>query len=200
MKRHDYLAEGKYQQVYRHPTNEALCVKVPRNGRDLDQSTIRDIQAWKQLKWNGCDFDRIPYYHGQVKTNRGSGAVWQLLSNTDGSPAITLLAAMGHQLVDPVHCRQRLLEYGNWAIEHRVIGCDLHARNLVCQFDAFGDFKIAIVDGWENSERIPISNWSRLLGRMKTRRRWLRFLTRFDSGFAEDGSGEYDPTVIGWET
>ncbi|MEM8865161.1 MAG: YrbL family protein [Planctomycetota bacterium] len=185
VERQDLVNRGYWRRVYRHPHRRGLCVKTPRRGGRNTRYLRRELSGWKNLEASGCDMSRLPTFHGCVETQFGVSSVWELISCANDRVAPPLDTALHLGLVNIDHCRARLRSFGDWMIANGVIGSDLKLSNLVCRFDRRGDFELVFVDGWENSELVPVSSWSPLLRQQKVQRRWKRFLEKFERYLVE---------------
>jgi len=82
------IARGWHRECYLHPADNNLCVKVEVNG---DETETRDEQAYyRHLDKRLTDGQSAPHFHGQVVTNLGNGAIFDLVRDADGEVAKTL--------------------------------------------------------------------------------------------------------------
>lgn len=171
------IARGLHRECYQHPSDPALCIKVVVNGDDTE--TLREQAYYQHLKQHLTDWQSIPYFHGEVQTDKGLGAVFDLIRNVDGTVAKTLK----HYLDDPALYKQyenilktALQTLYQYQVEHNVLTMSLKPYNLLLQLDeSQTQGKIYIIDGLGNSEFLPLANHLRLLGKAKIRRKWRRF-------------------------
>ena len=133
----------------------------------------------------------LPAYHGDLETSLGMASVFDLISDTDGSTSRTL----GYYLQSEELTQQNyegllssLSQLKNYLLSQKIIVRGLAHRNIVCQRNETGIFRLAIVDNIGNSEFIPISNYIDFLAERKIHKKWKRFEKRQLEEFTENSA------------
>ena len=82
------VGKGLHREVYVHPDDSSLCVKVVvLRG---EEETRREQAYYKLLQRRNIVWDMLPQFYGVVETNKGEGAVFELIRDVDGSVSKTL--------------------------------------------------------------------------------------------------------------
>jgi hypothetical protein len=180
----DFVGKGNHREVYRHPDDPQLCLKVNISS-DLTsrekREQLREKSYYSLLKKKGVSFSMLPAYHGDVETNLGTASVFNLMSDTDGSTSRTLgyylkSEELTQQNYDGLLSSLALLK--EYLLSQKIIVRGLAHRNIVCQRNGSGIYNLAIVDNIGNSEFIPISNYVDFLAERKIHKKWQRFEKR----------------------
>jgi hypothetical protein len=175
-----FLASGANRIVYRHPTNPRLCVKVHLPTATRRDESRREVQECKRLRRGGCDFVHLSQFHQWIATDHGTGSVWDLALNYDGTVAAPLLNLLQSNRLSLDECRAELTKFQTWCLKFGVITHDVHPKNLVGQFSSRRELRLVLVDGGGNNELIPVSEWFESLRQQKIARKWQRFVAKFD--------------------
>ena len=167
---------GRRRLVYAQPEDPALCIKVPRNGRQGELQQQREIRYYRQLQKKGIPFDHISRYLGTVETSVGTGYVYEAVRDADGRISDRFKELILHgkgEVADYLRIMQKLEDY---LFDNLILFYDMGPSNILCRRDAKGVLEPVIVDGLGDVVAIPILNYSRHLRRQKIRRRWLRMI------------------------
>ena len=84
-----FYGKGTHKKCYLHPSDSSKCIKMAYTEpgeRDLK----RELTYLKVLKRQGKDYSVLPNYYGSVSTNLGTGHVYELIKDFDGSQCKTL--------------------------------------------------------------------------------------------------------------
>ncbi|MBL4783084.1 MAG: hypothetical protein JKX92_12655 [Porticoccaceae bacterium] len=171
-----FVGKGLHRECYIHPDNVQLCVKVVVAG-DLSESK-REQSYYKLLQKRGISWDILPRFHGLIDTNRGAGAVFDLIRDFDGEVSKTL----EHYL-----CAEQLASSENTGIKqaigvfrrelHRqaIITMTLSPKNIMYKKTAANEGTLIVIDNIGNSDFIPICSYINYLAQKKITRKLLRF-------------------------
>ncbi|HDQ40792.1 MAG TPA: hypothetical protein ENN39_07165 [Desulfonatronum sp.] len=80
--------KGAQRACYRHPSDASLCIKIlhdPREDSPGQRETREEIAYYAHLQKRGISWEMLPFYHGQVETNFGTGTVFDLVRDRDGN-------------------------------------------------------------------------------------------------------------------
>jgi len=171
------IARGWHRECYQHPNNHNLCIKVVVNG---DERETRREQAFYRLlnKRKVECWDHIPKFHGNQLTDKGMGAVFDLVRDHDGQVANTL----HYYLNDASHTSRyassiltAMRELKNYQKKHNIITMSLKPKNLLFRLLKSGQGEIVIIDNLGNADFFPISSYMPCLGKRKIERKWQSF-------------------------
>lgn len=170
------IGKGLHRECFVHPDNNNLCIKVVTNGNQ--QETQREQSYYNLLDKKNITWDMLPKFHGNIKTNMGSGAVFDLIRDHDNNTAKTL----GHYLKDEELLQENydyilsaLQELKHYLISQNIITMSIKPKNLLFQKQKDGQGKVYIVDNIGNSDLIAISSYSYYFGKKKILRKWINF-------------------------
>ena len=85
------LGTGRHRKCYAHPDDAQRCIKIVYNsGHGGDKETQRELKYYAHLSRYLKDWSGIPRYYGTVETDCGTGYVYDVITDYDGKPSITL--------------------------------------------------------------------------------------------------------------
>ena len=178
------VGQGLHRDVYQHPENPGLCLKV-RVDRDRvnrgDQEEQREQAYYRLLAKRGVPWEGIPKFHGNVETNLGSAAVFDLIRDADGEVSKTLEYYFGQITITEAHQAELIFELNqlkNYLLRHNIITMSLKPKNIVFQRLEDDQWRCVIIDNIGNSDWIPLMTYVPLFGRIKIRRKWQDFERR----------------------
>lgn len=170
------VGKGLHRECYSHPDNVNLCIKVVVNGNVKESK--REQKYYEFLEKKQTPWDVIPKFHGNIETNIGQGAVFDMIRDHDGSVAKTL----EHYLVSDIETEryfcglsQSFLYLKNHLLDHQIITMTIKPKNILYQKLSQKEGKLVVVDNIGNSDFFPIANYSRCFGSKKILRKWQRF-------------------------
>ena len=174
--KHHLVGKGLHRECYRHPENENLCIKVGISGNHRE--IRREKNYYRHLQKRKISWEMIPRYYGDIKTNMGPGSVFDLVLDDDGAISRTL----EHYLTscaktDSLVCNiaKALFRFKNYLLEQRIITMTLKPKNIACQKQATGDFRLSIIDNIGNSDFFPLCTYSSFWAKRKIIRKWSKF-------------------------
>ena len=154
------FARGSHRDVYVHPHNPNLCVKVmarpkDRSCRKAHRRELRDwawLQRWGRSAW----FDRIPAIKGVAETDIGSGIVSQLYRDEDGRISRNLDRIIHEDGISP-SLMQAVEELKEWLKQHQLPTWDTGPHNTVAVRRGDNHWTLFIIEGWvhRRCHRIP---------------------------------------------
>jgi len=172
------VGKGHHREVYRHPENDKLCIKLVFDGHD-DSSEIQSEKSYyKHLQKRSVSWDMLPQYHGDVTTNLGEGTVFDLVTDNNNEVSKTLayyFASSERTQANFNDLVKTLNSFKHYLLEQRVITKGLAPRNIVCQCNDSKITKLYVVDNIGNSEFLPISSYIGFRARKKINKKWARF-------------------------
>jgi hypothetical protein len=170
------IGKGLHREVHQHPENSNQCIKVVVNGDDTE--TKREQYYYRFLTKRGVVWNSLPQFFGNVSTDKGQGAVFDLIQDSDGSVSKTLeyylQTNVEEKLTQQIKDALRLLRQD--LLQQNIITMTLHPKNMVIQKHNSG-VSCFIVDNIGSSEFLPLSIRFHYFGRRKIERKWQRFIT-----------------------
>lgn len=139
----DKIASGGERDIYLHPEDPTVLIKIH---KDIHvKRNYLDCRCIGQA--NGSARNILPHFVGWVKTNRGHGAVYQAIRDSDGSISRQLLELANSGEISEADGRALLIDFFSVAFENNLPMHDIHFRNLLVQID--GDRRrLILVDGF----------------------------------------------------
>ena len=161
-----FIAKGKHRKVYLHPTEFEKCIKIPRAGL---KKRSRDREIKYLLKYSKLSSNYLSMYLGDVITNLGSGDIFHLIRDSDGSISKPL-----SELEKLEGIEEKIYDLYLDCMMHRVLIGDLNMGNIVAQM--FGDsaYKLWIIDGVGNSDYIKVCDFSKYFLYKKINRKFSK--------------------------
>lgn len=200
------LASGSYRQIYQHPFEEALLIKVLRQ-KTLNESLpwyksmrrggpyraqYREQKEYRLLqKRNLHDLPFIQKYIGKVDTDLGPGMAVEKLVGRDGKLAPTITEIVQREGLSE-SLRQMLIELRDMVIGYNVIFSDVRSNNIVLAHDRHGD-RLVIIDGLGDRLWLPVNSMSAKINRFNRRRHFERAFEKIDSMHQEYLAGRAAP-------
>ncbi|BDR14742.1 PhoP regulatory network YrbL family protein [Vibrio sp. STUT-A11] len=171
------IGKGAERVCFQNPSNPAQCVKLSQ--KDAAKQTYREIQFFERLKNKNVQFTHIPKFLGKVTTETQVGFKQQVVLDEDLSVSLNLaqyIVQQGDELdIDNLLLKIRILK--DYLVESRVIPSDLVLTNLLVR-QAEGDITLYLIDGFGNTEFIPVSDFIPYLMHKKINRKFKKFLRK----------------------
>lgn len=171
------VGKGLHREVYVHPDDSSLCVKVVvLRG---EEETRREQAYYKLLQRRNIVWDMLPQFYGVVETNKGEGAVFELIRDVDGSVSKTLeyylqSAQLTEQYSQGIQHSLQLLK--DYLLSQNIITMTIKPKNIVYKKQDEQSGLCVIIDNIGNSDIVPLSSYSSFFGRKKIMRKWTRFI------------------------
>ena len=183
-----YFSQGTTRKCYLHPRDPDLCVKIPlqnqlKRQRGILRSIERENTYYKKLIKNNISWSHLCQYHGDVKTNLGTGSIYQVIRDTDGEIANNLAHYLNQGDFIRKHQTQlvtALRELFVYMVNNRIVTTSLLPRNIVLT-GISERFKLTIIDDIGNSEWLKVSELTTALTIRKIRRKWHKMLTNMQA-------------------
>ncbi|WP_430252379.1 YrbL family protein [Neorhizobium sp. DAR64860/K0K1] len=181
------VASGSTRDVFRHPTDRSLLIKVNKAA----PSPRRFFRRWSVLKavrrvYKNVvplrrelgEYSRMKAYEAETKrhlqrfshlvmTDRGVGLVVRASRRLDGTLALTLRKIIQLGIYDKA-IDTRMREFLDWYEKSGIVAADVHLDNIV--FDETLD-SIVLIDGIGDKTFIPLRAWFPIVNKLYKRSR-----------------------------
>lgn len=170
------IGKGLHRECYIHPENSNLCIKIVVAG--CDSETLREQAYYEFLEKRNVSWKMLPKFYGNVETNLGFGAVFDLIRDYDGEVSKTLEDYLSSAEETKFHfcgLSKAIPSLKCFLIQEKVITMTLKAKNIVYKRINDTEGILVIVDNIGNSDFIPICNYVNFFAKKKILRKWQHF-------------------------
>lgn len=184
------LAVGHLRQVFEHPHDPGLIVKVMRADAVAQRSARWHKRLARALQYSGyvrelkeyvASRARFPHLDapiarmvGVVPTDLGLGLVSEKIRSVDGALAPTLARRYELERGFSAPIEQGLADFVDGLLASNVIVGDMHAWNIVYGSDSRGGPRFVMIDGFGEKHFIPLASMSRSVNVRNTHRLYRR--------------------------
>lgn len=170
----DFLGQGGTKRVYRHPDNPQLCIKFPRKDKPRAlNGLLRELKYLKKYQ------EKLPFlspYLGKIQSNLGTGYLYQIAQNEDGTPAKDL--RQHHQHLDSETLYQKISHLYQLLVKERAVVNDLQLSNFFIIEKSGKDYDLCLVDGFGNTNLIKICDYSKYFLLKKLNRKFKKLCSK----------------------
>lgn len=172
------IGKGHDRSCYRHPDYDDRCVKVDHSSND--KQSKQEMAYYSMLNKRGRAVSVLPAYYGQIETDLGEGAVYELIRDYDGNVSILLQQYLGkldknQDVLASREVVEALSLLRNRLVSESVVVRDLQVNNISVQRINDQEIQLILLDGFGNSDFVPLADYFHWYARMKIMRRWQRF-------------------------
>ncbi|WP_231604138.1 MULTISPECIES: YrbL family protein [Brenneria] len=171
------ISKGQHRACYRHPLMLDKCIKVHLNG-EYNRETIREIKYYKKIADKTFSVPIIAQYHGVVKTNLGSGYVFDLIKDYNGEVSGTLSSYLSEKTLCEKHKAGILQAYNRMkalAEQHAIVTMTLKPYNILYQLRSQIEGNLIIIDNLGCANLFPLAYYFSFFARQKLSRRFDDF-------------------------
>ncbi len=181
------ISQGKNRKCYQHPLDDRRCIKVLHEHSPI-KTQLRETRYFKHLSKRKVDWHMVTPLLELVPTNRGLGAVFELVRDFNGNISKTLdyYLKLNDAKLDAFAIRE-IEHLKNYLWREGIIFRDLNPLNILLQDLGESDYRLMVVDGIGHNDFLPLCNYSLHLSRNKIMRTWNR---KFNNWF-----GCYDSII-----
>lgn len=175
------LGTGRHRKCYAHPGDAQRCIKIIYNADRSGKKEIRrELKYYAHLSRYLQDWSGIPRYHGTVETDCGTGYVYDVITDFDGKPSVTLteFVAQCRNDEDAAVLRQLLKTLKRYIYDNRIITMTLKPQNILCHRISESEAIPVICDNIGESTLIPLASWSAWFCHRKQERQWERLIAQ----------------------
>ena len=170
------IGRGKRRECYHHPDDNKLCIKIVVAGDNKE--TIREQAYYRFLEKRKVSWEMITRFHGNVETNMGTGAVFQLISDYDGKVSKSLkhyLSYFDEKTLNHKTLSKAIRDLKQFLLKGRIITMSLADHNMVFKKVTATEGVLVLVDNIGNSDFIPVANYINYFAQKKMLYEWKRF-------------------------
>lgn len=137
-----HVGAGLKRDVYLHPTNDGLVIKIRRKGATQDRNAI-EHEYLSFVKSNPL----LPRTYGWVETQLGRGLVYERIRDADGQTSATLATALKTGRVTPDGARLLMSGAVETLIRNGILVHDDNLNNFLVQRTG-NRLNLVMVDGF----------------------------------------------------
>jgi hypothetical protein len=198
LKHREPLAIGRYREIYEHPLDKNLLVKVVRpivtelyeqrasrltkwRGNWQYRNLTREISQYLSLRRRGQhSLPFIQHFVGIVDTDYGFGMVVRKVRDRNGELAPTVRAIVEKSGLS-AEMRTRIDDLRSDVIDNHIIFGDVSAENIVHADDEEHGNRLVIIDGLSDRLLLPVNAWSSFVNRVYCERRFARAMRKLEA-------------------
>jgi len=170
------IGRGLRRECYFHPEDEHKCIKIVFAGDHKE--TLREQSYYRLLEKRNIAWRMLARFYGNVETNLGEGAVFELIRDYNREVSKTLAHYFSTDKKtdrnDPYLCHA-LLELKRYLLKWNIVTISLKPQNIVFKKTNETEGFLVIIDNIGNSDFIPICNYVNWMAKRKIHRKWQRF-------------------------
>lgn len=182
-----FLSKGNHKEVYTHPDDKNLCIKILYVTHDSDFE--REMKYRRALGSKADKMTLLTKYFGTVDTNMGTGYVFENVFDFDGSECKTVLDHIQNPVsVDDL--TDLLVNFKQTFINEKFIAAGMDPKNFLVQRLSSNERRVRIIDNIGTSAKFPIVYYSSFLMVKRARKYWRRFVREIQMEFSNTINGD----------
>ena len=167
------LGRGNHKEVFIHPADKNLCVKLLFTTPDEDFD--REMRYRHALGKRVDTMTLLTRYFGEVDTDRGRGYVFERVLDFDGVDSKTVLDHLNNpSSVDDL--LDILLNFKRQFISEKFAAAGMDPDNFLVQRTSPTARLVRIIDNIGTSARVPLLYYSDFLMARRAKKYWRRFV------------------------
>ena len=183
--KNSFYGKGTHKKCFVHPSNSKLCIKIAYNSGG-QKDLLREINYLKVLQRRKKDYSILPQYYGEIKTNLGTGYVYELIRDYDNAQSLTLEDILTNQnlfntMFETV--KNMLLFLKTSLLKNEIITMGLFPENIIFQKTAPDKYNIRLVNDMGSGVLIPLEYHFHYFAKAKVERRWQEFLNTLKNNY-----------------
>ena len=170
------IGRGLRRECYLHPGDENKCVKVVVAGDHKE--TAREQSYYRLLENRTISWEMLARFYGNAETNRGPGAVFELIRDYNGAVSKTLedyISDTDSTDFNYQDLSRALPVLRHYMLKWKIVTMTLRPGNVVFKKNRASGGTLVIIDNIGNTDFIPICNYVDFIALRKIRRKWQRF-------------------------
>jgi hypothetical protein len=170
------IGRGLRRECYFHPADENKCVKVVVAGDHRE--TVREQSYYRLLDKRDISWKMLARFYGNAETDRGPGAVFELIRDYNGEVSKTLehyISSDNSTDINYQDLSRALSVLKQYLLKWKIVTMTIRPGNVVFKKNNASEGALVIIDNIGNSDLIPICNYVDFIATRKIRRKWQRF-------------------------
>jgi hypothetical protein len=170
------IGRGLRRECYLHPGDATKCVKVVVAGDHKE--TVREQSYYRLLERRAISWEMLARFYGNAETNRGPGAVFELICDYNGTVSKTLehyISEADSTDFNYQELSRALPALKQYLLAWKIVTMTLRPGNVVFKKNRASQGTLVIIDNIGNTDLIPICNYVDFIAQRKIRRKWQRF-------------------------
>jgi hypothetical protein len=170
------IGRGLRRECYFHPEDGNKCIKVVVAGDHKE--TVREQSYYRLLEKRNISWQMWARFYGKVETNRGEGAVFELVRDYNKEVSKTLeqyFSANNETDLNYQDLSRTLPLLKQYLLKWKIVTIALKPQNIVYKKINESEGILVVIDNIGNSDFILICNYVNWMAAQKIRRKWQRF-------------------------
>ena len=173
-----FIGSGTRRMCYHHPENPDLCIKVSPPGEEKQQR--RESRYYRSLARRKVSLEHLAKYHGSVETTKGTGHIYDLVRDHDGSIATPLRVYLNEEYPSKDELIRLISELKAYYNREEIMFYDMNGDNSLCRKNEDGSLHLVTIDGIGEVVATGFLNVFRAHYLRTFNRRWVRVVRRFN--------------------
>lgn len=169
------IGKGSSRLCYEHPEDKNKCVKI--TYIDAPEIIAKEMWHYRRLEHRKTSWNQLARSYGLVETTMGTGAVFSLARDFDGTISTTLDSYLVDQDKTPPtkQLSALLQEFRDYMLRECIVVRELKADNIVYQRISANQGHLILIDGIGNNQFLPFANHINFLSRKLIMKKWKKF-------------------------
>ena len=170
------IGRGLRRECYFHPEDESKCIKIVVAGDHKE--TAREQSYYRLLEKRKIDWNMLARFYGNIETNRGEGAVFELIRDYTGEVSKTLehyFSVNNGSDLNYQALTRALPVLKEYLLQWKIVTLAIKPQNIVYRRVNADEADLVVIDNIGNSDFIPICNYVDRMAIRKIKRKWRRF-------------------------
>jgi len=169
------LGKGSSRLCYLHPDDPGKCIKITyTRNPDVEK---QELKYYRRHQRRGISWEMLAKTYGSVETSAGSGVMFSLARDFDGSISRTLDRYLADdRLTPPATVLTELFSnFRSYMLRERIVVRELKPDNIVLQRLTPNQQRLILIDGLGNNQFLPIANYMSTFAKRVILRKWNTF-------------------------
>lgn len=170
------IGRGLRRECYFHPEDESKCIKIVVIGDHKE--TVREQSYYRLLERRKISWNMLARFYGNIETNRGEGAVFELIRDYTGEVSKTLehyFSVNNGSDLNYQALTRSLPLLKEYLLQWKIVTLAIKPQNIVYRRVNPDEADLVVIDNIGNSDFIPICNYVDRMAARKIKRKWHRF-------------------------
>ena len=168
------IQNGNERICFRHPSDDALCIKVTKKGRVHRLQNKVEKFYYELLMQKNTPFDYIARYYGPVNTNYGIGLVFEKVCNDDLTLSKSLSESISLGLINRSEAKEILNNVYQYLYQNGIYLGDLNQDQILLAQKS-GVYVPKIIDGLGTRRygfKLLVLTRFKFIARRKLKKNW----------------------------